>query len=543
VNLARLILNIKARFALNSTVKTRLTPYTVLSTIPKVLERTKSEYNRIWSALVRHYLSPHNIIVKERFTEPAFDALCELIVVAHMKAWVQPGEQVGIVAAQSIGEPSTQLTLNTFHLAGVATKSNVTTGIPRLREILKVTKNPKATSLTIPMKPEYNDTDARGREKAREIKQDLELTLLRHITKKVAIYWDPTDEDTVIEADKELLKFYKEIELDTGSTVQKDNGWLLRFELNREEMYNKNITMADVVFVIKMMYSGNVSLVYSDYNAQKLIMRIRIKFEPEDYPENKQDHFALLKKFQSKLLNSCVIRGVPGIKAVTFRKDDQKVFLKDGKYEKTTQYILDTDGSNYVRVMNHPAVDANNLYTTNVYDIIDILGLEAVRAILLSEIMPIFSAEAVNYRHLGLLCDYITRSGRLMSIDRYGINKNEIGPLGKMSFEETSKIVMDAARFGEVDPVTGVSANIMMGQPFRGGTAFSHILLDDAKLMELSKGLGPAEEDEEEPSGSLEDIYEDIEAPCSTANFQVNMIIPEPTSGLYEPDMELITVE
>lgn len=112
VNLARLILNIKARFALNKTVKTTLTPFTVLSRIPVLIERTKSGYNRIWCALLRHYLSPHNLIVNERFTEPAFDALCELIIVAHMKAWVQPGEQVGIVAAQSIGEPSTQLTLN-----------------------------------------------------------------------------------------------------------------------------------------------------------------------------------------------------------------------------------------------------------------------------------------------------------------------------------------------------------------------------------------------------------------------------------------------
>ena len=429
---------------------------------------------------------------------------------------------------------------DTFHLAGVATKSNVTTGIPRLREILKVTKNPKATSLTIYMKPEYNETDKRGREKAREIKQDLELTLLRHITKKVAIYWDPTDEATVIEEDRELLDFYKEIELDSGPPPAKSNGWLLRFELNREEMYNKNITMADVVFVIKMMYDKSVSLVYSDYNSQKLIMRIRIEFEGDEANTN-QDHFALLKKFQSKMLNSCVIRGVPGIKAVTFRPDDQKVTFKDGKYEKLKQFILDTDGSNYVKVMNHPAVDANKLYTTNIYDIIDILGLEAVRAILLSEIMPIFSAEAVNYRHLGLLCDYITRSGRLMSIDRYGINKNEIGPLGKMSFEETSKIVMDAARFGEVDPVTGVSANIMMGQPIRGGTAFSHILLDDEMLMRLSKGLGPLDEEEDtEQVAAFEEDDED--APCSTSNFQVNMVIPQPVSGLDEPEMELIPI-
>jgi DNA-directed RNA polymerase II subunit RPB1 len=272
-------------------------------------------------------------------------------------------------------------------------------------------------------------------------------------------------------------------------------------------------------------------------------MRIRITFEPEQ-GKNYEDYFTLLKKFENKMLNSCVIRGVPGIKAVTFRPDTQKVFLKDGTYEKSKEYILDTDGSNYVRVMNHPAVDANRLYTTNIHDIKDILGLEAVRAILLSEIMPIFSTEAVNYRHLGILCDYITRSGRLMSVDRYGINTNEIGPLGKMSFEETTKIVMDAARFGEVDPMNGVSANIMMGQPFRGGTAFSQILLDDEMLVKLSKGLEPYEvEEDNELVDDVDDVDIDATAPCSTAQFQVNMIMPNSTKGLMsEEDIELVAL-
>jgi DNA-directed RNA polymerase II subunit RPB1 len=106
---------------------------------------------------------------------------------------------VGIVAAQSIGEPATQMTLNTFHQAGVASKSAVTRGVPRLRELLKVTQNPKATSLTIYMKPEYRN----NKEKAREVVQDLELTVLRNITDKVAIYWDEKDETTVVEEDQE----------------------------------------------------------------------------------------------------------------------------------------------------------------------------------------------------------------------------------------------------------------------------------------------------------------------------------------------------
>jgi len=537
VNLARLILNMKVRFGLKKDSFTDLQPTYIFKMIKTLIERTKTHHFPIWKALLRYYLSPSKLIVKDRFTKNAFDALCELIVVGHMKSWVQPGEQVGIVAAQSIGEPSTQLTLNTFHMAGVASKSNVTQGIPRLREILKVTKNPKATSLTIYMKPEFR----KSKEKARQLVQDLELTLLRNITNKVGIYWDP--DDSAIPEDEELLEFYRLLEQDTSPDNVGVSKWLLRLEMNQEEMYNKNITMADVVFMIKKLTKMTTSIVYSDYNSNKLVVRIRIGGEGAT-----PDYFTMLKVFQNQLLNNCVIRGVPGIKGVTFRKDKQKSLLQttgegdavDRKYEELDQYILDTDGSNYVKVMNHPAVDANRLYTTNIYDIIDILGLEAVRTILMNELQPIFSGVGVNSRHMGILCDYITRSGRLISIDRYGINRNDIGPLAKMSFEETSKIVLKAALFGEVDPVTGVSANVMMGQPFRGGTAFSQILLDNQMLDKLTKNMDAEEDDEEEEEGDLDALLEDdANDPCGRTQFQMNMKMPVEVHGLEEPDVEL----
>jgi DNA-directed RNA polymerase II subunit RPB1 len=535
VNLSRLILNMKVRFGLKPDSFTDLQPTYVYKMIKTIIERTKTKHVPIWSALLRYNLSPSKLIVKDRFTKNAFDTLCELIVIGHMKSWVQPGEQVGIIAAQSIGEPSTQLTLNTFHMAGVASKSNVTQGIPRLREILKVTKNPKATSLTIYMKPEFR----KSKEKARQLVQDLELTLLRNITNKIGIYWDPTNEDTVIEEDRELLAFYRFLEQGQPELAAATNSkWLVRLELNREEMYNKNITMADVVFVVRKMYP-TTQIIYSDYNAEKLIMRIRIQ------SEDSIDQFTSLKLFQNKLLNNCVIRGMPGIKGVTFRKDTQKAELvgegPDRKYQELEQYILDTDGSNYIKVMNHPAVDANRLSTTNIYDIVEILGLEAVRTILMNELQPIFGSVGVNSRHLGILCDFITRTGRLMSIDRYGINKNDIGPLAKMSFEETSKIVLNAALFGEVDSVTGVSANIMTGQPFRGGTAFSQILLDDQMLEHLTKNLEEEPDEEAEEDGDLTDMLEeDANDPCGRSQFQMmNMTLPSEVKGLEEPDIEL----
>jgi DNA-directed RNA polymerase II subunit RPB1 len=543
VNLARWILNIKNRFGLKKEEKTDLTPSMVLNGIKKIIERTHN-YHKIWCALLRFHLAPHKLIIKERFTKNAFEVLMELIVVTHMKSWVQPGDQVGIVAAQSIGEPATQMTLNTFHQAGVASKSAVTRGVPRLRELLKVTQNPKASSLTIYLKPEYRNS----KDKAREVVQDLELTVLRNITDKVAIYWDEKDEDTIVEEDKDLMKFFQEFESgllsDSQQQDEEQSKWVLRVELNREEMFNRNISIQDVVYVIKTQFSNGINIVYSDYNSDNLVMRIRVPESKDKDTASQMDNLTNLKKFQNKLLNSIVIRGLPGIKAVTFRNDKQYVEKVEGKYQQVEQFVLDTDGSNYVKVMNHPAVDGTKLYSTNVWDIYEVLGIEATRAVLFNEINSLFESVGVNYRHLCLLCDVMTRFGRLMSIDRYGINKNDIGTLAKASFEETEKILLKAALFGEVDPVTGVSANIMMGQAIRGGTAFSQILMDDQMLPDLLSAIDVEKNRlEDEAEGDLSEMNDPstrIMDACSDTHFQMGMVMPNPKALLEdEPDIEM----
>lgn len=430
----------------------------------------------------------------------------------------------------------------TFHQAGVASKSAVTRGVPRLNELLKVTKEPKATSLTIYLRPEHR----KNKEKAREVVQDLELTVLRNITEKVAIYWDENDEESVIEEDKELLAFYQMFEdgfMAEGNMKTKWSKWLLRLELNREEMFNRNVSIQEVVMVIKAGLQDNVNIVYSDYNSEKLVMRIRIPpTEAVDTASNLDD-FTNLKKFQNKLLNNMVIRGLPGIKAVTFRNDKNAVEIVNGKYEKVEQYVLDTDGSNFIKVMNHPSVDGTRLYSTNVWDVYEVLGIEATRAVLYNEINGLFDTVGVNYRHLCLLCDVMTRFGRLISIDRYGIKKNDVGTLAKASFEETQNILLKAALYGEVDPVTGVSANIMMGQPIRGGTAFSQILLDDQMLPVLLKDVDVNKyvdvlEEEKEGDLVLEDGLQ--LGPCAAGQFQMNMTLPtEAKEIMAEPDVDL----
>jgi len=444
---------------------------------------------------------------------------------------------------------------DTFHLAGVAAKSNVTRGVPRLKELLKVTQNPKAISLTVTLKPEIRDS----KEKARKVAQDLELTLLKDITVKAAIYYDPDDSESVLEEDRDLVKFYKAFEAETDPDAapaprfgdgeeegeEKAPSWsrlMLRLELDRERMFKKNISMDDIAFVLRQKFGTAINLVYSDYNSQRLIMRVRI---PPEMSSGMDDLLAL-KKLQNRLLTGIVIRGVPGIKAANFRqdKDTMEFNAEEGVYKQVTQYVLDTDGTNFLAVMNHPYVDGTKLMSSHVHDIYENLGIESTRYTLLQEITTLFEEAGVNCRHLGLLCDVMTRAGRLMSVDRYGINKMDIGPLAKASFEETEKILLRAALFGEIDPVTGISANIMMGQPIRGGTGFFEVLFDESAYMRLQEGMTPLEGFEDEDEGPTQDqinaeLHENQDDMCSTARLRMNVTMPKKAVLMEEPDVEI----
>jgi DNA-directed RNA polymerase subunit A" len=376
-------------------------------------------------------------------------------------------------------------TLNTFHLSGVAAKSGMTRGVPRLKELLTVTQNPKATSLTIFLRPDLRN----NKEEARRLAQELEFTMLRDLIKTSRIYYDPRDSATLIAEDKEWLSFFaafEQTEGDPAAGSNDKNPWIMRMELDREKMFNKNITMEDIAYVFRK--SADISVAYTDHNAAQMVFRIRFK---DNTDKSSLDYLTAIKQQQNKLLTQTLVRGLPGLRAVSFRMMKKEVYEKnpanDNKYESADQFVLDTFGTNFLDTLIHPDVDGTRLISNHVHDILENLGIEAARQLLFREIFTLFEQAApVNYRHVALLCDAMSNRGRLMSANRIGVNKKQkIGPLAKASFEQTESIMLRAALFGEMDPVTGVSANIMTGQPIRGGTSFSKVLLDEAALQEF----------------------------------------------------------
>lgn len=492
VHLERMIFRVRDQFDLPHDAGT-VTADQVLEAQTTILRRTHTN-NHVWAALVRHYMAP-KLMKKYGFTKDALDALVEQIVVKHWRAWVEPGQPVGVLAAQSIGEPATQMTLNTFHLAGVAAKSNMTRGVPRLKELLTATKNPKAVELTIPLRRDLRDK----KEEARRVAQQLEFTMLQDIVTTARIYFDPADEETLVEADQEWMAYQRAFEQEDED---KDNRsqWLLRIELDRDRMFAKNITMDDIAFILKSSTEMNgIHMLYTDYNANQLVIRMRNIRQAAPGEKKKGgakkndkpyiDDLEQLKMVQNKLLANTAIRGVAGLRSVNYQKNTDLFEFEGDKYKRVEQYILTSDGSNFLEVLTHPDVDPTRIVSSSVHDMLENLGIEATRATLFKEITSLFaeSGTNVNYRHVCILVDRMCHKGRLMSVDRYGINKNDIGPLAKMSFEQTEDIALRAAQFGERDPVQGISAKVMLGAPIRAGTGFSELLFDEQAAVKLAQ--------------------------------------------------------
>ncbi|CAM0951685.1 unnamed protein product [Alopecurus aequalis] len=439
----------------------------------------------LFNILLRSTLASKRVLREYGLTREAFEWVIGEIESRFHQSLVSPGEMVGCVAAQSIGEPTTQMTLNTFHYAGVSAK-NVTLGVPRLIEIINVSKNIKTPSLSVYLKPEVN----KKKELAKNVQCALEYTSLQSVTRATELWYDPDSTGTVIEEDAELVRSFCEMP-DDDIDLETMSPWLLRIELDREMMIDKKLSIIDIVDKIKYEFGTDLTCMYSDDNADKLILRVRmINHEKEAPREGLPDDFAqddlFLKQIESFMLAKMSLCGIPEISKVFIKSGKVTKFNKNEGFITDVEWMLDTEGVNLLEVLCNADVDASRTTSNHLIEVIEVFGIEAVRQTLLHELRQVISFDGsyVNYRHLAILCDLMTHKGYLMAITRHGINKNDTGPLMRCTFEETATILLNAAAYAETDPVGGVSENIMLGQLAPVGTGACELYLSTEMLRQ-----------------------------------------------------------
>jgi DNA-directed RNA polymerase II subunit RPB1 len=469
----------------------------------------------LFKTLYYYYLSPKDLLIVKRFNRAALTMLLDTITMDYKRAIVSPGEMVGMIAGQSIGEVSTQMTLNTFHFAGVASKSNVTRGVPRIEEILSLSSDIKNPSLSIYL----NHEDERSKEKAQTIMYMLEHTKLEEIVKGVQVCFDPDDLNSLILEDKDTIEQYRAFEnmVDECNDVslQTDENekskWVIRMEMDPEVMLEKNITMDDVNFTLKSCFEDQISCVYSDFNADKLIFRIRMnevlknggkgQNKTKVNPLDQSDQIYILKNFQDQLLQNVVLRGIKGIGKVILRKVVDNMVEHNGIYKKEDIWVLDTIGTNLLDVLGLSFIDNKRTMSNDIVEIYNVLGIEAARQAIYNELVEVveFDGTYINFHNYSVLVDRMTYTEKLISIFRHGINNDNIGPIAKASFEETPEMFLKAAKHAELDTLRGISANVMCGQEgFFGTSAFQVILnIQEMQKLESESEYQPMDTDKE----------------------------------------------
>lgn len=472
--------------------------YTILENIYKPCYIFKLAYY--------YYLNPSVIIIKHRFTQNSLEFLLGKINLTYKRSLVNPGEMVGLISAQSIGQPTTQMTLNTFHFAGVSDKSNVTRGLPRMEEILSLTANMKNPSMTIFLKRE----DDTNRDKAFDMISRIENTKLKNIVLKTEIYYDPDELDTLVKKDIPLMKRYKEFQEILDKCIepeeeQKKNRWILRMTLNKILMLEKNITVEEINYALKSVYESGINCYYNDIDSDEVVFRISLNKNNNKLIKtntlDEDDHIYMIKSFQENILNNIVLRGINNLSKVNVLKIPNYSVLNEdtGDYEYKEIYALDTTGSNLLGVLSLDYIDVERTYSNNIMEIQAVLGIEAARKCLFNELLDVLmEGEYVNHHHISLLCDRMTCNKKMVSVFRHGINNDDIGPIAKATFEETTEMFLKAARHGELDEMRGVSANVMCGQQGYYGTSAFSVYLNFTEMQKLEKESTYIQEEKQE---------------------------------------------
>ncbi|XP_074647199.1 DNA-directed RNA polymerase III subunit RPC1-like [Tubulanus polymorphus] len=366
---------------------------------------------------------PTAIYQVERLTETQIIEFIKMCCEKYMRAKIEPGTAVGAVAAQSIGEPGTQMTLKTFHFAGVASM-NITLGVPRIKEIINAAKNISTPIITVGLDVD-NDPEF-----ARRVKGRIEKTTLGEVCEYMEEVFLPDSCFMLMKLDLDRIKLLK-LEVDISSIV--DSIVMSKLKIKPPDIQ----CHGDNVICVTPVESSKSSLYY------------------------------VLQQLKQDLPN-VMIKGIPHVTRAVIHIDEKK----------GTRYKLLVEGNNLREVMATRGVKGSDSYSNNTYEMEKTLGIEAARTTIINEIVytMVNHGMSIDIRHVMLLADLMTFKGEVLGITRFGLAKMKESVLMLASFEKTADHLFEAAYHGQRDDICGVSECIIMGIPMNIGTGLFKLL-------------------------------------------------------------------
>jgi DNA-directed RNA polymerase subunit A" len=348
----------------------------------------------------------------KEITSEQFKRIVEMVSNEYQKSRIEPCEAVGVVAAQSIGEPGTQMTMRTFHYAGVA-EINVTLGLPRLIEIMDARREPSTPTMAVYLLDDW----AFDRDRAREVSWQIEAAPLHEFG---------------------------------DITIDMENMQVLVL-LNRAVCDRRKIAVDEIIEIAPRKIRERRH--YRDFEVEADPKKPSITFTPKNQ-ESYQNLFQLVEH-----VRNVIVQGIDDIERVVVRKEGG-------------EYILYTEGSNLKDVFEVKGVDTSRTRSNNISEIADVLGIEAGRNAIIQEALSTLNEQGigVDVRHIMLVADMMCMDGEVKQIGRHGIAGEKESVLSRAAFEVTVNHLLDAAIANEVDELNGVTENVIVGQPIQLGT-------------------------------------------------------------------------
>ena len=472
------------------------------------------------------------------------DKLVSKIIEMAVKSRLHPGEMLGISAATSIAKPTTQNVLSSFHYAGVMNIAK-TIGLPLFLELINVTKNPKNQSMTIIYKNNYETgiqsekseincdkfsgiinfkgeydkvkinnkytsicgiINCKSKIKNKEWKFGKYITIEFEKKEKDPIVkfigydynikylklveyttlQDITESYEVTYKNKKKDKFYELYTKLYGNEYKKYD-WCIRIKLDKQKILDKLLDLYTICKKLEKDYKDiycvhspnhiGIIDIYIDIENVMFINNI-IKDDKLLYINNDNKNYFFVIEVALPILLNLQIYGIRGISKAIPRKDNCK-------YNKGEMiYVLDTQGSNLKEVRCCEEFDNKYTITNNLDEIYNTFGIEAAKYFLINQMQQALSSgEYIHHSHFEILASVMTFTGKISSVSRFGVDKNQVGPLCRSTFEESVKILETAAIKGECENTNGVSSSVVLGKFAKIGTGLPELILDDQGLL------------------------------------------------------------
>lgn len=360
---------------------------------------------------------------------------------------------------------------DTFHKAGQSEKT-MTTGVPRFKELLDATKNPKIINHKI----YFRGNNSTVQETRAIVGNTIVGFTMADIATSITVKMNKTEEF--------WYNAYKILFDDKFENHQH----CISFKLDMNKLYEFKLDMKQIADCIHNEYS-DLFCVFSPPSEGQL--DIFVNTENIILPENRllfvnQENAIMIymEEVVQVTLEKKYICGIPAITDVFYTRDNNEWIVETVSFSNKK---ISNQYSSYKRILAHPNVDYTRTISNNVWDIYEVLDIEAARQFLFEEFMNIM--EGINECHSMLLVDRMTHMGTISSITRYTLKKEESGPMGKASFEETMDNFLNAAAQGDREPTEGVSASIICGKKASIGTGMIQLAIDIPMLPQVKQEL------------------------------------------------------